>query len=65
MEILREYIEDDMQVTEYTKDGQTTSHIIKIAINTGPGTPPGPSIEQQILYENQYQTMLLEMGGIR
>jgi hypothetical protein len=32
LQIKRQYIDGDMQVTEYTKDGQTVSHIVKVPV---------------------------------
>lgn len=41
LEILKEYIEGNLIVREYTKDGITTSHIIKSPVNQ--------NIEQEIV----------------
>ena len=63
--ILRKYTEDNFIVTEYTKDGETVSHIVKTPIPTEiEPTVPQASIEEQILAETQYQTALLEMNTL-
>lgn len=61
--ILRTYTEGDMQITEYTKDGKTVSHVVKTLI---PKEEPKelPTIEEQILAEVMYQTALLEISMI-
>lgn len=51
LEILREYIEGDYRIIEYTKDGTNISHIVKTEI-TEPGgeilpVPPNPIEELQ------------------
>ena len=66
LQILNQYIEDNMQVTEYTKDGTTISHVEKIAIPTEIEIIEQPTAEEQILFETKYQTLLLEtmaLGG--
>ena len=66
LEILNQYIEDNMQVTEYTKDGETISHTVKTPILTEIEAIEQPSTEEQILFETKYQTLLLEtmaLGG--
>lgn len=51
--ILRQYIEDDMQVVEYTKDGVTVSHTVKTPIQNEtageqlPPLPPNPLLQLQ------------------
>lgn len=69
LQILNQYKQDGYQITEYTKDGTTVSHTVKVPIQTEPIEPvePPTTIEERILAENQYQTMLLEMttmGGM-
>lgn len=63
MKVLKKYVEDESNVTEYTKDGETISHTVRTRIQSEP-IEPKPSIEEEILFENKYQTMLLEMGGM-
>lgn len=50
--ILREYTDGNFQVTEYTKDGQTVSHVVKVPIDsdTQPGEtiPVPPTFEQRL-----------------
>lgn len=50
--ILRQYIEDNMQITEYTKDGQTVSHVVKVPVQAeippGEQIPVPPTFEQRI-----------------
>lgn len=68
MEILKQYIYDAYQVTEYTKDGETVSHVVKTPIPQEiEPIEPVPTIEEQILFETQYQTAVLEiltLGGM-
>ena len=66
LQILNKYEQDNYQITEYTKDGTTVSHTVKMPIQTEPMEPvePQPSIEEQILVETQYQTVLLEMNSM-
>lgn len=55
--ILRQYIEGDMNVIEYTKDGVTVSHVVKTPVQNEtageqlPPLPPNPLIQLQ--QENQ------------
>lgn len=56
-------LDEDMEVIEYSDGVLIKSLIVE---GTIPETPQ-PTIEEQILTENQYQTALLEMnmiGGI-
>lgn len=66
--ILKEYVQGDSVVTEYTKDNETVSHIVITPIQNDVYEPIAQTtLEEQILAENQYQTALLEMqmlGGI-
>lgn len=64
--ILREYEENGYKITEYTNDGESVSARVEELIITGPvpETEPQPTIEEKILAENQYQTMLLELTNI-
>lgn len=74
LEILSETIEDGFLIRNYTRDGINISHTVKQVISEEiepvelpEPTEPRPTIEQQILAENQYQTALLEMqmlGGM-
>lgn len=68
MKVLRRYKEGNYQVTEYTKDGETVSHVVKTLISReSEATESQPTIRELILVENQYQTALLEiqmLGGI-
>ena len=67
--ILREYIDEEgLQVTEYTRDGETVSSIIRQYVTTEVIEPK--PIESQLtseevikatLLETQYQTLLIEM----
>ena len=61
---MREYENNGYLITEYPNGA-----IVKQLISNTEPTPdePQPTIEEQILAENQYQTALLElsmMGGI-
>ncbi len=67
--ILNKYVDNNVQVAEYTKDGTTVSHTVKTPIQTEPSEPqePEPTINESILFENQYQTAMLEilsLGGM-
>lgn len=68
LQILREYVQDGYTITEYTRDGETISHTVKTAIP--PEIEPveeQPTLEEQILFETKYQTLILEtmqLGGI-
>ena len=61
--LLRTYEENGVRIKEYTRDGETVSHVVRTTIideSTIEETPPAPTIEEKILYETQYQTMLIE-----
>lgn len=69
MEILRVYQKDGFTITEWSKDRQTVSHTTKVATTSDEyeaveypnlEITPAPTIEEKILYETQYQTMLIE-----
>lgn len=66
--ILNKYEQDGNQVTEYTKDGETVSHVVKTPLpQEVESEEPEPTIEEQILFETQYQTAVLEilsLGGM-
>ncbi|MED0688204.1 hypothetical protein [Anoxybacillus ayderensis] len=53
MNILRQYVEENMNVIEYTKDGVTVSHVIKTPIQNEtageqlPPLPPNPLLQLQ------------------
>jgi hypothetical protein len=54
LSILREYIEDNYRVIEYTKDGQTVSHVVKTPVQTEIPleetlpVPPQETLEEKI-----------------
>lgn len=61
--LLRKYEENGEQIEEYTRDGQTVSHTVRTLImddSMVEEVVPEPSIEEKILYETQYQTMIIE-----
>lgn len=66
MEILNQYInEEGKRVTQYSRDGVNVTHTVIDDVPqevTEPieETPPEPTIEEKILYETQYQAMLIE-----
>jgi|GEM_PF-3259164 len=65
VDFLEEIIEDGYRIARYTTDGKTVSHEIKTLIvddSTVEEVVPEPSIEEQILTETKYQTVLLEMN---
>lgn len=53
IQILRQYVEGDYQVIEYTKDGATVSHTVKTPIQNEtageqlPPLPPNPVLQLQ------------------
>jgi len=65
---LREYRENNVIVTEYTHDGTNVSHRVEkpkqAVVSIEENQTISPSLEEQILFENKYQTMILEMGGM-
>ena len=64
LDFLEEIIKDGYRITRYTTDGKTISHEIKRLIVddlTFEEAVPEPSIEEKILTETKYQTVLLEM----
>ncbi|WP_020189722.1 hypothetical protein [Kurthia sp. Dielmo] len=65
VELLRKYEENGEQIEEYTRDGETVSHTVRTLIMDDSmieEVAPEPSIEEQILTETKYQTVLLEMN---
>lgn len=65
LDFLEEIIKDGYRITRYTTDGKTISHEIKRLIvddSTFEEAVPETSIEEQILTETKYQTVLLEMN---
>lgn len=60
--IKRQYEEDGYLITEY-ENGTITKRAISVESDGDPIIPE-PTIEEQILFETQYQTLLLEMGMI-
>ena len=66
LQILSQYEREGMAVTEYTRDGETISHVVKTPLPTETETTEQPTAEEQILFETKYQTLLLEtmaLGG--
>jgi hypothetical protein len=53
--ILREYIDGNEQVTEYTKDGQTVSHIVRVPAQSE--TQPGESLPIPPTFEQRLQAL--------
>lgn len=68
MEILNQYInEEGKRVTQYSRDGVNVTHTVIDDVPqevTEPieETPSEPTVEEQILTETKYQTILLEMS---
>ena len=61
--LLTSYEEDGYLIEKYTRDGETVSHVVRTPIideSTIEEAPTTPTIEEKILYETQYQTMLIE-----
>lgn len=52
LDILRKFIEGDFQVTEYTRDGKTVSHTVKVPVQSeipeGETIPVQPTFDQRI-----------------
>lgn len=44
---LREYIENGIQVIEYTRDGESVSHVVKTPVVTEP-TEPVETVEEKL-----------------
>ena len=67
IKVLRQYVEGEMNVTEYTSDGKTISHIVKEAIPTP--VPEGESnisslpetIEEKVEKANQQSLASLDI----
>ncbi|OLN21840.1 hypothetical protein BTO30_12525 [Domibacillus antri] len=61
--ILKEYIEGDFQVTEYTRDGQSVSHTVKVPVQVqipaGETIPVPPTFEQRLASTEEAITALL------
>lgn len=69
MKILNQYIsEEGKRVTQYSRDGVNVTHTVVDDVpqevteqeEVIEEAPPTPTIEEKILYETQYQTMLIE-----
>lgn len=69
MEILNQYInEEGKRVTQYSRDGVNVTHTVVDDVpqevteqeEVIEEVTPTPTIEEKILYETQYQTMLIE-----
>lgn len=66
LKVISEKVIDGALVVEYSKDGKTVSHTTRSFIQEHEDSieqSVKPSELEQILFETQYQTMLLEMGG--
>lgn len=64
LKLLRTYEENGNKVEKYTRDGETVSHVVRTPIidDSIEEVTPVPTIEEQILTETKYQTVLLEMS---
>ena len=63
--LLHTYEDNGEKVEKYTRDGKTVSHIVRTPIiddSMIEEVVPESSIEEQILTETKYQTVLLEMN---
>lgn len=64
LEVLREYVENDMQITEYTRDGETVSHRVEVPVQSeipeNEVIPVQPTFSQRIekLQEENLQLSL-------
>ncbi|WP_042348233.1 hypothetical protein [Bacillus massiliigorillae] len=66
MIILNEYIEGNMNVIEYSRDGVTVSHVVKTTIQVDVPIEPQPTIEDlqmQTLLNTEYLVALAEIKG--
>ena len=72
MELFKSYEKDGFLIREYSRDGgkticHKTEEILPDENDISPESVefiPEPSIEEKILAETQYQTMLLEMNTV-
>ncbi len=74
LEILKQYIEGDMQITEYTRDGINISHRIEqpvhVEVPQGEVLPNPPSIDQRLKETEEKQALMqsalddLLLGGM-
>lgn len=69
LQIFSQYTENDMQITEYTKDGTTISHTVRVAIQTESVEPvePQPSSEEiqtQTLLNTEYLVIMSELTNL-
>ena len=73
-EILRQYEEDGLLVTEYTRDGETVSAIIKEAIRSDPDTEEqelevepklsSEEVQAQTLVNTEYLVIMSELANL-
>lgn len=67
IQVLREYVEGDMQVTEYTRDGVNVSHVLRVpvasTVEPGEVLPVQPTFEQRVKELEAGMNFIL-MGGI-
>lgn len=66
LKIINQYEKDGLQITEYSKDGINISHKIKenkVKETTDPSEHQS-TIEEEILMETKYQTILIEMNSM-
>lgn len=66
--ILNQYIENDILITEYTKDGKTVSHIVKTCVSENEEQPieSQPTLEEiqaQILLNTEYLVVMSEINS--
>lgn len=66
IKVLREYEDGDYNVIEFTEDGETVYGESRILKSSGSFVENEvlPTIEEKILAESQYQTMLLELSSL-
>ncbi len=68
LDVLSEETKNGYKIIKYTKNGTTVSHTVKKLIQEEiEPVEQQPTIEEQILFETQYQTAVLEilfLGGI-
>lgn len=70
LKVLDKYIEDGYSIIKYTIDGENAHSTVKVLISDlypSDSEVLSPSITEQILFETQYQTAILEilsLGGM-
>lgn len=56
--VLRSYVNGDFQVTEYTRDGETVSHVLTVPVQSE--TPRGEVLPVPPTFEQRFEAMQVE-----